>query len=266
MLNRSNGAHLVVATLLTFANPAAAPATSDALPATATHWLNHDYPACIRDAAMLSLSDTPRAQAAGLFWTWRCAHHHNRTNLAAAARLRLIRQHPLSFHALLFLPSGHSPVDAGRHNRLLLSALVRVESSGRPDATSAAGAVGLTQLMPSTAADLLNIPPNHPALRHCLQNPRCNLLVGRAYLSRQQRAFRDLPAALFAYNAGPRRARLWTRDRPADPIAAIDTIPIRETRIHVRSVLSRLWILQMAQRILSPSRTAIAAGKWPPSP
>lgn len=76
----------------------------------------------------------------------------------------------------------------------LLEALVQVESAGRADAVSSAGAAGLTQLMPGTAADL--------GVKDRF-DPAENLMGGAAYLAAQIRRFQDLRLALAAFNAGP---------------------------------------------------------------
>jgi len=76
----------------------------------------------------------------------------------------------------------------------VLSALIQVESGGRTDAISPAGALGLAQLMPATARRLGVTDPF---------DPRANVEAGARYLSEQLARFGDLPSALAAYNAGP---------------------------------------------------------------
>ena len=87
---------------------------------------------------------------------------------------------------------------AARHDLdpRLLAALVAVESAFRADAVSPAGAVGLAQLMPATAAELGVADRRDPA---------ANLDGGAAYLARQLARFGDVRLALAAYNAGPAR-------------------------------------------------------------
>ncbi len=98
------------------------------------------------------------------------------------------------------LPYG-STIDAtARKHRvdgLLLAALVEAESSFLPNAVSPVGAVGLTQVMPTTAEWL-------GTGRGELKDPSANLDVGARYLSRLINRFDgDLELALAAYNAGP---------------------------------------------------------------
>jgi soluble lytic murein transglycosylase-like protein len=77
----------------------------------------------------------------------------------------------------------------------LLAGLVKQESGFNPNAGSPAGARGLTQLMPGTAAGL--------GVSNVL-DPLQNLDGGAKYLRQQLDAFGgDVTRALAAYNAGP---------------------------------------------------------------
>jgi soluble lytic murein transglycosylase-like protein len=85
---------------------------------------------------------------------------------------------------------------AARHNidPNLIRAVIRAESNYRPDAVSHAGAMGLMQLMPGTAASLGVTDPFDISQ---------NINAGTAYLRRQLDAFDgDFDLAIAAYNAG----------------------------------------------------------------
>ena len=90
---------------------------------------------------------------------------------------------------------------------LLLLALVRQESAFNPEAGSPAGALGLTQVIPPTGAQIaasLEV-RWHPDL---LYEPASSLRFGAHYLATQLELFEgDLLAALAAYNAGPTAGR-----------------------------------------------------------
>ena len=113
--------------------------------------------------------------------------------------------------------------DAARQSRMpvaLLDAVIRTESGYRPGAVSRAGAQGLMQLMPATAAALGVDDP---------LDPRANIIAGARYLREQYERFGSLPLALAAYNAGPGKVA-----------AAGDRIPnIPETQRYVATVLRR---------------------------
>lgn len=131
---------------------------------------------------------------------------------------------------------------ADRHglDRKLLHALVVVESAYRAQACSTAGACGLTQLMPGTAADL--------GVRDRL-DPYDNLRGGADYLARQILRFGDLRLALAAYNAGP------------DRVARLGRIPkITETQNYVVSVINCYLALTAGRGVRSSRECAAAEG------
>lgn len=96
-------------------------------------------------------------------------------------------------------------------------AMIKVESKYRQGAVSRAGALGLAQLMPGTAAELAVDPAD----------PLQNLDGGARYLLAQMQRFGSLELALAAYNAGP---------------AAVERHggipPFPETRSHVTRVMA----------------------------
>lgn len=85
----------------------------------------------------------------------------------------------------------------------LVAAVIRAESSGKPYATSAAGALGLMQIMPKTARAL------GVSQAAELYQPEINVATGTRYLSRQLRRFGSIELALAAYNAGPDAVRKY---------------------------------------------------------
>ena len=122
----------------------------------------------------------------------------------------------------------------------LLHALVVVESAYRPQACSPAGACGLTQLMPGTAADL-GVEDRF--------DPRANLGGGADYLARQILRFGDLRLALAAYNSGP------------DRVARLGRIPnIPETQTYVVTVINCYLALTAGRPVRSSRDCAPAEG------
>jgi soluble lytic murein transglycosylase len=120
---------------------------------------------------------------------------------------------------------------------LLLVAIVRQESVFDVAALSSAGARGLVQLLPSTAAltarglDVAFYPD-------WITVPDLNLHLGAAHLAELLRRYGRVDAAVAAYNAGPTPVRRWlAREGAADPDRFIELIPYPETRGYVRTVL-----------------------------
>jgi soluble lytic murein transglycosylase-like protein len=80
----------------------------------------------------------------------------------------------------------------------LVTAIIRCESDFNPLAFSRAGAIGLMQLMPRTAARV-------GLMAQDLWDPAKNILAGTRFLAILLRYYRgDLISALVAYNARPR--------------------------------------------------------------
>ena len=124
----------------------------------------------------------------------------------------------------------------------LLRGLIRQESNFNANATSPAGARGLTQLMPGTAA-ALGVDPSVPAQA---------IEGGAKYLRQQLDRFGNDPAkALAAYNAGPGAVQRYG-----------GVPPYAETQNYVRKVLG----FAAEYRQAAPASTATAAAASVTSP
>ena len=103
----------------------------------------------------------------------------------------------------------------------LLSAVAETESGGNQDAVSAAGAIGVMQLMPDTAAGL-GVNP---------YDKQQNIEGGAKYIRQMLDTFGgDVQKAVAAYNAGPQAVR----DYGGVP-------PYRETQNYVNKVMDIYW-------------------------
>jgi len=125
---------------------------------------------------------------------------------------------------------------------ILLAAVAKQESRFSPGVSSSAGAVGLLQLMPDTAAELAGGPLGPDALR----DPSRNAQLGAQYLKQLLGQWQGNPVLMAAsYNAGPGAVAGWVNPQlQQEPELWIEAIPYPETRLYVKKVLGNLWSFQ----------------------
>jgi soluble lytic murein transglycosylase len=132
---------------------------------------------------------------------------------------------------------------------LLIQSVMREESRFDTDARSIAGALGLMQLMPSTA---------HRYDKHVkitlknanqLYDAKTNILIGSYYLKHLIKTFNSIPLAIAAYNAGEEAVREWLKKGNYTTIDEfIEDIPYDETRNYVKRVLTTYFEYMRAGR------------------
>ena len=128
----------------------------------------------------------------------------------------------------------------------LLQGVAKQESRFTPAVQSAAGAVGLLQLMPATAAELAGRSLSVAQL----QEPDLNAGLGARYLRQMLDQWQGDPlAAVASYNAGAGAVGNWqTPDRKRVPEIWVEAIPFPETRLYVKKVLGNAWSYQRQRR------------------
>jgi soluble lytic murein transglycosylase len=125
---------------------------------------------------------------------------------------------------------------AARHrvSPYLVAAIINAESGWKPKQKSSAGAVGLMQLLPSTAEDLARWGKvdgaKFPTSK--LSDPAVNIEYGTAYVRYLVDRYHEIETVLAAYNAGLRHADDWKR-KGGDIRAAIE---FPETKHYVLKV------------------------------
>lgn len=135
------------------------------------------------------------------------------------------------------LAAEHS--DAQRADPYLIASIMREESAFNPDALSSAGAVGMMQLMPSTARFIAKRTGAPDVTGPELLSRRTNILLGSRYLDYLLGLFNgNVIYAVAAYNAGPGAVRDWTQRLPSEPDEFIESIPYPETREYTKRVIA----------------------------
>jgi soluble lytic murein transglycosylase len=127
---------------------------------------------------------------------------------------------------------------------VLIWALIRQESAFQIAVKSWAGAIGLMQLMPSTAEFIAKRydaqydgPPG-------LKIPDTNIKLGTANLDYLAQLFNGNMAMMLAgYNAGQGHVNDWRPEHvDMNPLSWIETMPFRQTRHYLRNVLTYMAI------------------------
>ena len=125
----------------------------------------------------------------------------------------------------------------------LFFGLVRTESAFQSAIVSRAGAVGLSQLMPSTARDQAERirrggGPNFFDSENNVDstNPELNVYIGTYYLNYLRGYLDDMYLALMAYNGGQNRVRRWYNATKLPMDLFLETVPIYETRDYGKRV------------------------------
>lgn len=156
-----------------------------------------------------------------------------------------------------------TPKGGWQMDKALVFALVRQESSFNPGARSGAGAVGLMQLMPATAAAM-----GGRGARDRLHDPEHNLGLGQRYVAKllsDDPVNGNLLLMAAAYNAGPGNLSRWLAGirHNDDPLLLVESLPSRETRAFVQRVMTSYWTYQSRMAQQSDTLEAMAAGEWP---
>mgnify|MGYP002777872460 CR=1 FL=1 len=139
-----------------------------------------------------------------------------------------------------YLPLIQTWAQQHQLNPLLVTALIRQESRFESNIRSVAGAVGLMQVMPSTAqyiAEKINVS------NYDLENPQDNIQLGTWYMDYTHNRFDNYSLlAIASYNAGWNNVEKWLkRFKTQDPDEFVESIPFGETQGYVRQVFGNYW-------------------------
>ncbi len=143
--------------------------------------------------------------------------------------------YPLRYSEQIFTNADIYNVDP-----FLIAAVIREESKFNPNAISSKGAMGLMQLMPSTAYWATSQMGIDNIKEEDLLNPDINIKIGTWYIANLSREFKDdLPLIIASYNGGRGRVREWIDRGVWDgTYENRDDIPFKETRFFLKKVFN----------------------------
>ena len=187
-------------------------------------------------------------------WQW----HDSAIRTVARARHRndYSLRFPMPYRQQVFASAEARNLDPS-----LIYGVMRRESLFDPLARSKVGALGLMQLMPSTArrvARSLGMKrPDQSEILHIENNIRLGTHYLRTVLNRFDN---NVTLAAAAYNAGPRNVERWLpRDGEMPADLWVETVPFGETRNYVQAVLaySTVFDRSLGKNTLMSSRMGV---------
>ncbi len=118
----------------------------------------------------------------------------------------------------------------------LVLAVIKAESGFNQNTVSDKGAIGLMQILPSTAEYVAEEILDERISD--LKNAEVNIRYGVAYLNYLKNKFDDEFTFLAAYNAGEGNVNKWLNDERYAKDGKLIYIPFSETRKYVKKILS----------------------------
>lgn len=121
-------------------------------------------------------------------------------------------------------------------DQTIVYSVIKAESSWKADAVSAKGAIGLMQLLPSTAQWLAE-ESGEEITREDLFNPEINITLGITYLQYLQEKYDgDIDRMIAAYNAGEGNVDKWIKEGVK--------IQFKETENYLRKVRQNIKVYE----------------------
>ncbi len=169
---------------------------------------------------------------------------------------------------LYYPTSVWKPRDGFKLEKELLHAFMHQESMFNMTAKSKDGAMGLMQVLPSTAKFITKSKDVKRSNSNILKNPEINLEVGQEYLNYLldlEVVSRNLIFLAAAYNGGPGNLQKWKKETNymEDSLFFMESIPSRETRWFIEKILTKYWIYQNKNNKEMRSLKMLANGNDP---
>jgi hypothetical protein len=180
-----------------------------------------------------------------------------------------LQKYGVKLPARFFYPTPiWRPLNDFRLEPELIYAFMHQESMFNENAKSHKGAMGLMQIMPSTAKFISTNKEVKRNNSNILRIPEINIDVGQEYIEyllQLKSVDNNLIFLTAAYNGGPGNLQKWQENINYldDPLFFMESIPSRETRWFIEKVLTKYWIYKNKNGQESKSLTLLANGKNP---
>jgi len=201
-------------------------------------------------------------------WSLDIAQHFNLayTQLKIAGKLQ---QYNVLLPTKYYYPTPiWQPLNGFTLDTSLLYAFMHQESMFNTTAKSHRGAVGLMQIMPTTAKFISSNREVKRNNSNILKIPEINLDVGQEYIEYLldlKIVNNNLIYLAAAYNGGPGNLKKWLEETNHldDAIFFMECIPSRETRWFIEKVITKYWIYEDKIGNKSNSLIKLANGENP---
>ena len=169
----------------------------------------------------------------------------------------------LHFPKPIWTPRGGYKLD-----KELIYAFMHQESMFNSKAKSKQGALGLMQVLPSTAKFISSSKDVKRGNSNILKNPEINLEVGQEYIDYLldlEVVSNNLIFLAAAYNGGPGNLQKWKDETNYmnDSLFFMESIPSRETRWFIEKIITKYWIYQDKNKKDLSTLKMLANGKDP---
>jgi soluble lytic murein transglycosylase len=145
-----------------------------------------------------------------------------------------------TLYPLAFIKNIEALDEKERVNPLLIISVIRQESRFSSTIRSPVGALGLMQVMPTTA----KFAAHKIGLKsYELTNPVDNIILGSWYLKfTHSQVKNNSVLAIAGYNAGPTNVSRWVKEYGTNDLDEfVEQIPFEETQNYVKAVLGNYW-------------------------
>lgn len=156
-------------------------------------------------------------------------------------KIILKKIYPIKYSEYVYRYSREYGVDP-----ILVFAIIKAESNFDPDVVSSSKAIGLMQLMDTTAEEISRNVQINFQKDITLYNPELNIKLGTKYFSNLMKVYNNnYLLALTAYNAGIGNVNKWIEQGVIKEDGSdIENIPFKETNNYVRKILRDYRIYQ----------------------
>lgn len=124
-------------------------------------------------------------------------------------------------------------------DQYMIYAIIKAESNFKPEAKSKSKAIGLMQLMETTAIEMSALTENQSVTESDLYQPETNIKLGTCYYAYLLKHYKgNNILALTAYNAGMGNVDTWIKTGVIQSDGSdTQNIPYKETNNYVRKIL-----------------------------